>query len=164
MRRGTPSAILFGTLVCTIRTSQKKSMRQLGSVIGCPAATISQTEKGQRALKEPKIAHWALALEVSEGDFRELWYSSQGFLLKKGKRVFYTEVGDLFIRITNLMDRLAPSSTYDIDLSDIKPEGPIVRTKSVKTNDLHEIISELTAQERNRVQGYVDAIIENRSL
>ncbi len=73
MRRGTPSAILFGTLVCTIRTSQKKSMRQLGLVIGCPAATISQTEKGQRALKEPKIAHWALALEVSEGDLRELW-------------------------------------------------------------------------------------------
>jgi len=95
MRRGTPSAELFGDLLAMIRTAgTAASMRQVGDKIGAPAATVSQVEKGQRALKEPKIAVWSQALDVDESDLLELWRLSQGEVLVGDRRTFYTEAGE----------------------------------------------------------------------
>lgn len=95
MRRGTPSAALFGDLLALIRTAgTAASMRQLGDKIGAPAATVSQVEKGQRALKAPKIAVWARALNVGESDLLELWRLSQGEVLIGDRLTFYTDAGE----------------------------------------------------------------------
>lgn len=70
-------------------------MRELGERIGAPAATVSQIEKGQRALKKPKVAAWAAALEVGEADLHELWELSQGRIpVGPGSFVFYTDKPD----------------------------------------------------------------------
>jgi transcriptional regulator with XRE-family HTH domain len=76
----------------TVGTGQ--SMRQVGDRIGVRAATVSQIEKGQRALKEPKIPAWAEALEVSEVDLHELWMLSQGHVQVDGQLVFYADRPD----------------------------------------------------------------------
>jgi transcriptional regulator with XRE-family HTH domain len=73
MRRGTPSAMFFGQLLCELRTYKQFSMRHIARKIGVPAATVSQVEKAQRAVKEPKLAAWASALEVDETFLRERW-------------------------------------------------------------------------------------------
>ena len=52
-------------------------MREVGSRIEAAAATVSQIEKGQRALKEPKIPMWAAALEVDETYLRDTWLRVQ---------------------------------------------------------------------------------------
>lgn len=62
--------------------------------LGAPPATVSQVEKGQRALKEPKIAAWAAALYVSEDDLRELWELSQGLVPVGSDRLFYSDRTD----------------------------------------------------------------------
>src|SRR3954470_7427229 len=97
MRRGTPSAELFGGLLAMVRTAGTgSSMRQVGDKIGAPAATVSQIEKGQRALKEPKIAVWAAALKVSEADLHELWVLSQGRIpVGPDRLVFYMDRPDV---------------------------------------------------------------------
>ena len=65
-------------------------MRDIGDKIGAPAATVSQVEKGERALKEPKIAAWATALRVDEADLHGLWLLSQGLIpAGAGGPVFY---------------------------------------------------------------------------
>ncbi|WP_056825521.1 helix-turn-helix domain-containing protein [Terrabacter sp. Root85] len=95
MRRGTPSAVLFGQLLAMIRQVRTGvSMREVGDRIGAPVATISQVEKGQRALKEPKIKAWSHALEVEPGDLLELWWLSQGEVLVGDRRVFYAVAGE----------------------------------------------------------------------
>ena len=67
-------------------------MREVGRRIGAPAATVSQVEKGQRALKKPKIGVWAAALEVDEADLDELWELSQGWIpVGHGSSVFYID-------------------------------------------------------------------------
>src|SRR4051794_31251862 len=97
MRRGTQSSRLFGALLRMIRSvGSGDSMRQVGERIGVPAAaaTVSQIEKGERALKEPKIADWAKALKVREADLLELWQLSQGEILVDGRRAFYTDASE----------------------------------------------------------------------
>lgn len=227
-------------------------MRQLGDRIGVRAATVSQIEKGQRALKEPKIAPWAAALEVSESDLHALWLLSQGQIQVGDRLVFYSDQPDvlgaepleepvvavlqekpdhepiyrLAERITVVMRRLLPSAGLRVRPDDdfeppfiVEPgagpltaaqqeenekwaetfplpciersrgggpererrfefeEGervrvpllqeptPIVRrrAKSVKAVDLEDLIRELSGQERERVRGYIDAIVEQRA-
>ena len=123
MRRGTPAAITFGKILCSIRTDAGMTMRQLAAKIGCPAATISQVEKGQRALKEPKLAIWSDALGISEEYLKTEWENSHS-----------------------------------------EPDPPIVRRrgKSINQIELEELFSELTGPERNRVLGYIDALIQQR--
>lgn len=94
MRRGTPEAELFGALLATIRTAGRgKSMRAVGERIGAAAATVSQIEKGQRALKKPKLPLWAGALELDEADLALLWELSQGWIPvgPHGMAVFYID-------------------------------------------------------------------------
>src|SRR5687768_4476326 len=114
MRRGTPSAELFGDLLLMVRTAgARRSMREVGDKIGAPAATVSQVEKGQRALKEPKIAMCAAALDVSKADLHELWSLSQG-LVPVGRRhpVFYSD----WPGTEPLRDGLVPSRSGGPDL------------------------------------------------
>ena len=97
MRRETPSARLLGHLLMWVRwAGTGNSMRATGEKIGSPAATVSQIEKGQRALKEPKIASWAAALGVDPDDLFELWALCQGLLpAESGRAVFYSERPDV---------------------------------------------------------------------
>ena len=252
MRRGTPSAKLFGDLLTMLRTvGTGQSMRQLGDRIGVRAATVSQIEKGQRALKEPKIAAWAEALDVGAGDLHELWMLSQGQVPVGERSVFYADHPDaleaepasdairrtleerpdlrpiylLAQRIATVLDRLLPdagirvrpddnrepphigepggppltglqedenaalASTYPLPFIErtrggtpaserrfeyeegelvrvppLQEQAPIVRRrgKSMGPADLEDLINELTGPERERVRGYIDAIIEQR--
>jgi transcriptional regulator with XRE-family HTH domain len=227
-------------------------MRQVGDKIGAPAATVSQLEKGQRALKEPKIALWAAALEVSEVDLRELWVLSQGQIPVGDRLVFYSDrpdvlgaqpLGDDIVatlrerpdlepiyrlaeRIAAVLRRLLPDAGLRITPDNhreppfvVEPgegsltaaqedenkewaetfplpciercrgalpprergfefeEGerirvpllrkptPIVRRrgKSVSAADLEDLLRELSGPERERVRGYIDAIVEHRA-
>ncbi len=166
MRRGTPSAVIFGELVHAIRLSKNKVMLDIGEIIGCAHSNISNYEKGTRAIKEEKIAHWALALEVSQLDLLELWKLSQGWIpTRNGRRVFCTDPVVLSLRIDRVMKHAAPTAKYEIDVSSIAPEGPIVRNrgKSVSDRVLQETISSLVGPERERVLGYIQCLIDSRS-
>jgi hypothetical protein len=251
MRRGTPSAELFGGLLAMIRMAgTRDSMRHVGEKIGAPAATVSQTEKGQRALKEPKIAVWAAAFEVSEADLRELWALSQGLITVGDRLIFYSDrpgalgtdsldaaifetlperpdLGPIYRlaeRIIAVLRRLLPDAMLRVDPDDFEPphidkmaggmtlsiaeeeenaaaafvplpiiecvwDGtpgwrqpsattdryrvrvpllqeltPIVRRrgKSVNAVELEDLIRDLSGPERERVRGYVEAIVEQR--
>jgi hypothetical protein len=255
MRRGTPSAELIGGLLAMIRMAGTgDSMRQVGEKIGAPAATVSQVEKGQRALKEPKIALWAAALGVREADLHELWALSQGLIpVGRDRLVFYSDQPDvlgteplnpailntlrdrpdlqtiyrLAERITAVLRRRLPDTGLGVALDEFEPpyidkmaEGktltvaedeeneaaaaafvplpfivcewydkpgrlqphkitgayfvrvpllpkvtPIVRRrgKSVKAVELEDLIRDLSGPERERVRGYIEAIVEQRA-
>ncbi len=247
MRRGTPSAELFGDLLAVIRMAgTRASMRQVGEKIGAPAATVSQIEKGQRALKEPKIAGWAAALEVSEADLHELWALSQGLITVGDRLVFYSDRPDalgaeslnsgilatlrerpdlepiyrLAERIAAVLRRLLPDERLGVNPDYFEPPypdemyaptpaerdelaeavaafvplpfiefywddmpgrrepfwyrvrvpllqelTPIVRRrgKSVNAVELEDLIRSLSGPERERVRGYVEAIVEQRA-
>ncbi len=166
MRRGTPSAELFGMIIFVLRTVKcKKSMKQIGDLIGTAPALVSQVEKGQRAVKEPKIEVWADALEVSEYNLRELWFLSQGLIRSlNGKRIFNIHYDVLIAQITMTMDRLVPNGMNQIQVPKIEKITPIKRQRSnsLSKTELERLIYELSGSERTRVQGYVEAIIENR--
>lgn len=253
MRRGTPPAELFGDLLAMIRTAgTRDSMRQVAEKIGTPAATVSQIEKGQRALKEPKIAVWAAALEVSEADLRELWTFSQGLIAVGNQLVFYSDRPDalgtdsldaailktlherpdlepiyrLTERIIAVLRRLLPDAGLQVYPDSFEPPHidkmahgmtlsiaeeeenaadadafvplpiiecvwgdtpgwrqpsaiadrycvrvpllreltPIVRRrgKSMNAVELEDLIRDLSGPERERVRGYVEAIVEQR--
>jgi transcriptional regulator with XRE-family HTH domain len=167
MRRGTPSAELFGMIIFVLRTvKSKKTMRQVSDIVGGFASTVSQVEKGQRALKEPKIEVWAEALEVNKDDFLELWFLSQGLIRSLGgERIFYTHYDVLVAQITMIMDRLVPDEMKQIHIPKIEKPTPIQRqrSKSFRKKELERLIYELSGSERTRVQGYIEAIIENRA-
>lgn len=255
MRRGTPSADLFGELLTTLRlVGSGSSMRRIGERLGAPAATVSQIEKGQRALKEPRIAAWAYALEVDEDDLRELWQLSQGQVRHDGRLTFYRDhpdalgsesLDDLVIqwlqtradpdlealyrlagRIAAVLRRMLPPGArprvvlddsdppfpeeegageasesevianeqwramvdlplilcFRVDVSErhrrsefvegelvrvplVKKLVPVVRrrVRSVDAAALEGLIGGLSGPERERVRGYIDAIIEQRS-
>jgi hypothetical protein len=254
MRRGTPSAELIGGLLAMIRMAGTgDSMRQVGEKIGAPAATVSQVEKGQRALKEPKIALWAAALGLREPDLHELWVLSQGLIpVGRDRLVFYSDQPDvlgteslspailktlcdrpdlqtiyrLAERITAVLRRRLPNAGLGVDLDEFEPpyidkmaEGrtltvaedeeneaaaaafvplpfvvcewyapgrrqslemigayrvlvpllqkvtPIVRRrgKSVNAVELEDLIFDLSGPERERVRGYIEAIVEQRA-
>jgi transcriptional regulator with XRE-family HTH domain len=252
MRRGTPPAELFGGLLFMLRNAgTRSSMREVGDKVGAPAATVSQVEKGQRALKEPKISAWADALEVSEADLHELWLLSQGLVSVEGRKkpVFYNQTDALGVaplhadlvptlvdgpdlepiyrlaeRITAVLRRLLPDLRIWVSTEDFEPPHigipddasltaaeqdenaeaayaflplpliefewdstpgrrepqkrwdavrvpllqeltPIVRRRSssVKAADLEAVIRRLSGPERERVRGYIDAVIEQRS-
>lgn len=77
MRRGTPAAIEFGKWIEDVRVKKGLSMRKVGEAFGTPAATISQIERAQRALKEPKIDKLADALGISRRTLRAVWVRAQ---------------------------------------------------------------------------------------
>lgn len=252
MRRGTPAAELFGGLIFMLRSAgTRSSMREVGDQVGAPAATVSQVEKGQRALKEPKISAWAAALEVSEADLHQLWLLSQGLVPVEGRKqpVFYNQPGALGAaplhaglvpmrvdgpdlepiyrlaeRMTAVLRRLLPDVRVGVTTEDFEPphigtpdeasltaaeqdenaeaadaflplpliefqwDGtpgrrelshkkwdavrvpllqeltPIVRRRSssMKAADLEDVIRGLSGPERERVRGYIDAVIEQR--
>jgi transcriptional regulator with XRE-family HTH domain len=224
-------------------------MREVGDKIGAPAATVSQVEKGQRALKEPKIALWATALEVSKADLHELWFLSQG-LIPVGRRrtVFYSArpgaeplrdglvpslrdgpdlepIYRLADRIAAVLRRLLPDASIEVNPDKFEPPHvdqlvagtlttaeqveneaaadaflplpliefywygtpgrrepsemkwdairvpllqeptPIVRRRgsSVKAVELEDLIRDLSGPERERVRGYIEAIVEQRA-
>lgn len=183
MRRGTPSATLFGEILLILRKNTNQSMSALGAKIGSPAATISQIEKGQRALKEEKIRIWANALNVDEVEFKKLWLLSQGYHPEQGyfvtgqeylrdrilailKRILSTE--GFKISIEKLCIFVQSNSTYEsftITIPKIEKNDPIQRrrTKSIDTKSLEILISDLTGSERNRVRRYVELVIEERT-
>lgn len=225
-------------------------MRRISEKMGVPAATVSQIEKGQRALKQQKIADWAEALEVNEADLYELWLLSQGQIQTDGGLLFYTNpqaalslenpprdvvealhkrpdlelIYSLADRMAKVLSRLLPGvrvwvepnpdddgprfdPAYDGPLTDdqvyaneqwanalllpfigcisanapdrerrfpfdhgvlvpiLEELAPIVRRrgKSVTTVDLEDLIQELSGPERERVRGYVEAVIEQRA-
>jgi transcriptional regulator with XRE-family HTH domain len=143
-------------------------MRQISEIVGGFASTVSQIEKGQRALKEPKIKVWADALEVSEYNLRELWFLSQGLIRTfDGERIFYTHHDALVTRITMTMDRLVPGGMNQILVPKIEKPTPIKRqrnrSKPLRKKELEKLIYALSGSERTRVQGYIEAIIENRA-
>ncbi len=239
MRRHTQAARLFGHLLMWIRwDGTGESMRSIGEKLGAPAATVSQVEKGQRALKEPKILSWSAALGVSPDDLHELWRLCQGLVsMDNGEAVVYCEhpealgsveldderivavlrknpdlepIYRLSERICGVMTRLLPRASFWIhplipgdpipaDLEDdeeggptsqvplpvlwvqwvspdapdpvaaaviplLRPPTPIRRRRptSVRSEDLQALIRELSGSERERVRGYVEAIIEHR--
>jgi transcriptional regulator with XRE-family HTH domain len=254
MRRGTPSAELLGGLLEMIRTAGTTySMRQVGDRIGAPAATVSQIEKGQRALKEPKIAIWSEALDVDEANLVELWWLCQGEVLVGDRRCFYTEAGEglgtehlqaeivkalqkqpdlepiyrLAELITRVLERLLPNAGLRVEPTEYEPlhlekmaadmeltgseqdeqaehgatflclpliecfwddasrrrpnSGisqrfqmqvpllqelmPIVRRrgKSVDAEKVEDLVRTLSGPERERVRGYIEAIVEQRN-
>jgi transcriptional regulator with XRE-family HTH domain len=125
MRRGTQAAIEFGAFLFELRTNAAMSMRQVGNKLGAPAATVSQVEKAQRAVKERHIPAWAIALGVEESVLREKWES----------------------------------------LQEKYPVGPIARnrTKNAQPDELKTLMSQLTGPQRNRVIGYIEAILEENN-
>lgn len=125
MRRGTAAAIEFGKILETLRLELGISMNELGRRLGVPAATVSQMERAERALKEPKLTAWAKALEVPESNFRESWER---------------------VQLEN-------------------PDPPLIRrrSESIKVLTLELLLKKLTGPERERVHGYIDAIIEERT-
>lgn len=250
MKRETPAATLFGALLTTVRLGGTgSSMRRVAQRIGTPTATVSQTEKGQRALKQPKIAAWADALEVRAEDLHELWQLSQGLVRIDGELAFYgdrqepfaaippgpdieqvlerrPELGPLYRLASLIADALSrtlggahvrvdpvgehweypayePPLTDDerhwteqweersdlpclrcsavappederisefaegelIEIPWIRDPSPIARprTRSADTSDLDELIRSLTGAERERVRGYIEAIIGGRA-
>jgi transcriptional regulator with XRE-family HTH domain len=255
MRRGTPSAVLFGEFLAMIRKAgTRASMRKIGDQIGSPAATVSQVEKGQRALKSEKIALWAQALEVDEEGLRELWWMSQGKVPVGDRRAFYTEddarpvleTKELSVNVAGtvkahpdlepiyrlaelmavIVKRFIPRASVYVDAPDYEPlyldkeafgealtgeeederaehwaalvwqpliwcdwddrpgdpqpwectvrdlaivpvlgrPTPIVRkrAKSMNTSELEDLIRDLSGPERERVRGYIEALVEQR--
>lgn len=224
-------------------------MREVGDEVGAPPATVSQVEKGQRALKEPKISSWARALKVSERDLHELWLLSQGLVPRKGRQepVFYERRGALGAeplraglppsledgpdlepvfrladRIATVLRRVLPGVGITVTAEDFEPPHigpddsfltpeerieneaaweaylplpliefvwgatpgarelseqrfaavrvpllqevtPIVRRSSgLSAAGLEDLIRALSAPERERVRGYIDAVVESR--
>ncbi|MFI6263466.1 hypothetical protein [Micromonospora sp. NPDC051006] len=219
-------------------------MRQVAEKIGAPVATVSQTEKGQRALKEPKIGVWAAALKVGEAELHELWVLSQGLVPAGDRLVFYADPSNplaaaflgaetlralrerpdlepiyrLAERIADVLGRLLPYGKFQVEPDDIgrfkeergltgralaneaeeyaaviaafvpipfinyyedgwsgpsygvgvplleKPTRVVRRRgKSVNTVELEDLIRDLSGPERERVRGYVEAIVEQRA-
>ncbi len=233
-------------------------MREVGGAIGAPAATVSQVEKGQRALKKPKIAVWAVALEMSEADLDELWELSQGWIsVGHGSWVFYIDEPDgdgrlelgteplgenvgptlqerpglepvyrLAERIAAVLRRVLPDASVGVypdkfelphietmagaltlsaaeadenaeaeaafvplpliecywagmpgrrEPSEMRRDRvrvpllrgltPVVRrrAKSVKAAELEDLIRDLSGPERERVRGYIEAVVEQRA-
>lgn len=227
-------------------------MRQVGDEIGAPPATVSQVEKGERALKEPKIAAWADALGVPGEDLRELWLLCQGQIpAGPGRLVFYNDhpevlgtqplnrtivetlkeqpdlepIYRLADRIASVLQRLVPHARFGVESDEFEPPfidqmyagtinatqqqmneaaadafvplplveclwgvgpgrqrpqdqkrdlvrvpvlrelTPIVRrrTKLVGTVELEDLIRDLSGPERERVRGYIEAIVEQRA-
>lgn len=125
MRRGTSAAEEFGKFLYKLRTDKGLSMRQVGDALGVFASTVSQAEKGQRAVKENKLPLWAAALGVSKNFLKTEW---------------------LLIQKEN-------------------PDGPIIRrrARSIPSKTLESKIKDLSGTERNRVHGYIDALIGQRN-
>lgn len=76
MRRGTPSAILFGDFLIAIRGPRPQ--REICEPLSLPPATISMFERGTRSVKMLMVPKLAYALGVSEKDLFELWFLAQG--------------------------------------------------------------------------------------
>ena len=221
-------------------------MREVGErvPVSAPAATVSQIEKGERALKEPKIPQWAKALRVREIDLLELWQLCQGLVATDDRLRFYSDpgvslgnqpLGDrierelrerpehaqlyrLSVRIADVLRRMVPrvefevepysigdfyerewdttqrfdseyseqeavkaafvprptivcysrdviGPVYEVHVPVLVKEEPIARHRgtSLKAVALDELIRSLTGPERERVRGYVEAIVEHRN-
>jgi hypothetical protein len=89
-------------------------MRAVGERIGAAAATVSQIEKGQRALKQPKLPSWAGALELDQADLALLWQLSQGWIPigSLGGAVFYIDEPEVVLSDAS-DDRVIGSIEYE---------------------------------------------------
>ena len=157
MMRNTPSARLLGHLLMWIRwAGTGASIRATARAADLPPATVAQIEKGQRALKRPKIASLAGALDVGSEDLRELWELCQGLVPdSSGRLTFYTQVPDptpsashtlsnrpgeteqdhelnpefrLAGRICTVMSRVMPRARFDVQPA--RPDDPAHQTPS----------------------------------
>lgn len=168
MRRGTPSAILFGQCLKLIRTrTSNKSMRQVGLVIGAKAAAVSQIEQATRALKEPKLSIWAEALGVDEYQLTRLWWATQGYMPNlDGEGWYFCEDSEVLEdHIHYCMVGLLPVYyNKELEIPTIRVDTPIVRRrrKSVEDMSLVEKIKSLHALEKQQVVGYIDALLSQR--
>lgn len=160
MRKGTYSAELFGYFLTVIRiTHTKKSMRQIALVFGTPPESISQYEEGTRGVKEKYLDNLATAYEVNKYDLRNLWLACQGLMI-------IDHITPTFCSDASTQKRqiIFAAEKLGLDIKKIEPLGPIVRkrSKNAKTENIRDSISQLNEAERNRVMGYIDAIVENR--
>lgn len=73
MRRGTEPAIKMGLYLKELREQKGLSMNELGRRMGVPAATVSQTEKAERALKSYRIQMWANGLGVTYSTINDVY-------------------------------------------------------------------------------------------
>lgn len=171
MRRGTPSALLFGQCMIIIREEYcRESQRAIGRRIDVPSATISQIEKGYRALKEKWIPRHAKALEVSQNDLKELWWATQGYVRNSGQHlVLSSRHDDQREYIRHCLFRLSPTDEtlrrFDLlEFSLLKPEGAIIRHrgKAPTKSDLEQKLIDLTSVEKAKVFGYIDRLLEDR--
>lgn len=223
MMRNTPSARLLGLLIMWIRwAGSGASIRAVARSAGLPAATVAQIEKGQRALKEPKLPALAMALEVDHDDFTQLWELCQGLVRDaSGALVSYswlpgsagrgTGPFSLATQICGVMERLVPGADFEVRprrdndpipsvvefvgeggepreskdtpvlwvlWNDPRAPEPVAAvelpnlvnaaTKATPARSLisraalHELIHALDGPERERVRGYVEAVIDQR--
>lgn len=105
MRRGTPAAEAFGELLMNRRVGHGLTMREVGRRLGVPAATVSQSEKGQRAVKEHNLHRWAAALEIEEAFLRKMWVRTQelhepAIVRTRGKSTKQDELKALLAKLT----------------------------------------------------------------
>lgn len=73
MRRGTEAAERMGAYLREKREAKFLTINALARKMGVPAATVSQIEKAQRALKEDKIPRYAKALGIHEEELLAVW-------------------------------------------------------------------------------------------
>lgn len=164
MRRGTPTAKVFGDLLYYIRTANGQTMRQVANRLGEKkyAATVSQIERGERVVQYPDVSNWAEALNVDSQDLHDLWWLSHGHHYN-GE--FFEDKQELFKEIQKIMYKINVNIKFTLDLSEIKPKYPLTRRrqKSISQISLTELIAKLTATEKNRVRGYVEGILSERN-
>lgn len=108
MRRGTEAAKAFGKILYDRRIELGLTMRQVADKIGVPAATVSQVEKAQRAVKEEKLELWSEALGFDHSFLWRQWDFVQkrfpdGPIVRTGRRraAEKTEVEDLLKELTS---------------------------------------------------------------
>lgn len=164
MRRRTDAAYLFGSLLKLLRMNHARATyRHVAETAGLSAAaSVVQLESAERAVKEDKIAGLANALEVPEKDLLELWWLSQGLIPTRSReRKFYTDHEDLVNRIDKIMKKYVNAS-FNVPV--IKPLTPVSRNrgKSIEAQELESLFNSLTGPERERVRGYIEAVLEER--
>lgn len=166
MRRGTPSAELFGKCIFLIRTEHSHhSMRAIGRSMMQPPVCVSQAERGQRAVKENRLEALAYALNVDDVELKKLWWLCQGYRIKaSGERVFYSDHTVLVSHIEQIMRSFLGSADFHLDIPVIEKDLPIIRRRSIAITDLNleDLLKKLRSEERTLVEGYIHGLIDSR--
>jgi transcriptional regulator with XRE-family HTH domain len=80
MRRGTHGAKRFGLVLKALREELGMSMREVADKLEVYPATVSQSEKGERAVKKEKVSEWSWALSVNEDYLMNEWLKSDALV------------------------------------------------------------------------------------